>query len=441
MQVSVESSEGLERKMTVELPVEQVNEAVEKRLKEIARTVKLDGFRPGKVPMSVVRKRFTGQVRDEVFGDLIQSTYFQALSQEKLQPAGEPKIEPLEKDPKEGVGYIATFEVMPEVAIKDMSGAVIKKAVAEVSDADLDGMIEKLRQQRTTWNEVEREAQDGDQVTISFKGFIDGEAFDGGSADSVPLVLGSGSMIEGFEAGLVGAKAEESKTLELKFPEDYRVETLAGKDTTFEVEVGKVAEPVLPEVDEEFIKVFGVTEGGVDAFKAEIRGNMERELEEKIHSGVKQQAMDALLEVNSFDVPQALITQEAQALQQQAKANIAQSGQPSQIELPINLFEDQAKRRVQLGLLIAEIIEQNKIEIDADRVRAKVEQFAQSYEQPQEVIDYYYSDKKNLAAVENVVLEDQVVDWVIEQAKVEEQSSTFEEIMNPQQSTPEEASE
>jgi trigger factor len=439
MQVSVDSTEGLERKMTVELPAEQVNTAVEKRLKEIARTVKMDGFRPGKVPLSVVRKRYTGQVRDEVFGELIQSTYFQALSQEKLQPAGEPSIKPLEIDPQQGVGYVATFEVMPEITIADMSDKVITKAIATVSDADLDSMIEKLRSQRTTWNEVERAAQDGDQVTLSFKGFIDGEAFDGGSAENVPLVLGSNSMIDGFEAGLVGCKAGDKKTLELKFPDNYRVEKLAGKESTFEVEVSKVAEPVLPEVDEEFAKIFGVTEGGVEAFQKEIRSNMERELEEKISANVKQQAMDILVESNSFDVPGALIRQEAQALLQQAKANMAQSGQSSQIDLPLSLFEGQAKRRVQLGLVMGEIIKQHNIELDQDRVRAKVEQFAQSYEMPQEVVDYYYSNKQQLAGVENVVLEDQVVDWITQQVKVEEQNSTFEEVMNPKQPSDQES--
>ena len=439
MQVSVESTEGLGRKMTVELPAEQVATAVEKRLKEISRTVKLDGFRPGKVPMSIVRKRFAGQVRDEVFGDLIQSTYFQALSQEKLQPAGEPKIEPLEKDPSEGVGYIATFEVMPEVSVGDMSDKLIKKPVAEVTDADLTDMIEKLRKQRTTWNEVEREAQDGDQVTISFTGYMDGEAFEGGSAENVPLVLGSNSMIDGFEAGLVGCKAGDKKTLDLSFPDNYRVEKLAGKASSFEVEVAKVSEAVLPEVDEEFAKIFGVTDGGVEAFHKEIRSNMERELEDKIQGSVKQQAMDALIEANSFDVPAALIKQEARALQQQAKANVAQSGHNSQFELPTELFEDQAKRRVQLGLLISEIIKQNNMEVDQDRVRARIEQFAQSYEDPKEVVDYYYNNKQQLAAVENVVLEDQVVDWIMSQVKVEDENTSFEDLMNPKQQADQES--
>ncbi|MES9958900.1 MAG: trigger factor [Sedimenticola sp.] len=432
MQVSVESSEGLERRMTVELPVEQVNEAVEKRLKEVARTARLDGFRPGKVPMSVVRKRYSAEVRSEVFGDLVQSTYFQALAQEKLQPAGEPVVEPLEKDADQGMGYIATFEVMPEITLQDISDKEIKRPVAEVTDEDFAAMMDKLRNQRTTWNDVDRAAQDGDQVTIDFVGKVDGEAFEGGTANSVPLVLGSNSMIEGFESGLVGAAADEERNLDLQFPEDYRVDSLAGKAATFEVKVTKVAEPVLPEVDDEFAKAFGIAEGGVEALNKEIRSNMERELEDKIRNSLKDQAMEVLLEANPIDVPAVLVKQEAEALLQQMRANMAQQGHNSEMDIPVNLFEDQAKRRVTLGLVIGEVIKENNIELDADRVRERVEQFAQSYEKPQEVIDYYYGNKQQLAAIENVVLEDQVVDWVLDQAKVEDAPAAFAELMAPE---------
>ncbi|MET0092824.1 MAG: trigger factor [Sedimenticola sp.] len=432
MQVSVESSEGLERRMTVELPVEQVNEAVEKRLKEVARTARLDGFRPGKVPMSVVRKRYSAEVRSEVFGDLVQSTYFQALAQEKLQPAGEPVVEPLEKDADQGIGYIATFEVMPEITLQDISDKEIKRPVAEVTDEDFAAMMDKLRNQRTTWNDVDRAAQDGDQVTIDFVGKVDGEAFEGGTANSVPLVLGSNSMIEGFESGLVGAAADEERNLDLQFPEDYRVDSLAGKAATFEVKVTKVAEPVLPEVDDEFAKAFGIAEGGVEALNKEIRSNMERELEDKIRNSLKDQAMEVLLEANPVDVPAVLVKQEAEALVQQMRANMAQQGHNSEMDLPVSLFEDQAKRRVTLGLVIGEVIKEHNIELDTDRVRERVEQFAQSYEKPQEVIDYYYGNKQQLAAIENVVLEDQVVDWVLDQAKVEDAPAAFAELMAPE---------
>ncbi|MCB1752792.1 MAG: trigger factor [Gammaproteobacteria bacterium] len=430
MQVSVESSEGLERRMTVELPAEMVNGALEKRLKEIARNAKIDGFRPGKVPLSVIRQRYAGQARQEVFSDLVKSTYFQALEKEKLQPAGEPSIEPMPTAPAEGIGYVAVFEVMPEVKLQDMSEKVINRPLVEVTDSDLDAMLQKLRKQRTTWDEVAREAQEGDQLTIDFKGFIEGEAFEGGSADSVPLVLGSSSMIPGFEEGLTGAKTGENRTLELKFPEEYRAEHLAGKEVKFEVKVNKIAAPVLPEIDDEFAKAYGVADGGVDALYTEIRSNMERELQEKIRVVVKEQAMDLLLEVNDVTVPKALISQEATALQQQTKQNLTRNGQASGIDLPLNLFEDQAKRRVALGLIIGEVIRENKIVLDNNRVRARIEQFAQSYDDPQEVIDYYLKDKKQLASVENVVLEDQVVDWVLERVKVKEKAGGFDEFMN-----------
>ena len=432
MQVSVESKGGLERRMTVELPANKVNEAINKRLKEIARTVRLDGFRPGKVPISVVRSRFSGQVQQEVFGDLVKSSYFEALAHEKLLPAGDPSIERLEKGDNEGMGYVAVFEVMPEVQLKELDGLTITRPVVQVTDEDLEAMIQKLRKQRTTWNEVDREARLDDQVTIDFKGYVEGEAFEGGSADGVPLVLGSNAMIEGFEEGLVGANAGDERTLDLAFPKDYRVEKLAGKDVKFEVTLTKVAEPVIPELDEAFAKAFGVAEGGVDALYREIRSNMERELKQKIQSVVKEQVMEGLLKTHDIEVPKALIDQEAKTLLSQAKDNMAQSGRSSNLELPVSLFEEQAKRRVSLGLIVSEIVRSNDLKVDPDRVRAKVEEFAQSYEDAQEVISYYYNNKNQLASVENVVLEDQVVDWVLDHAKVEESESGFDQLMNPQ---------
>ena len=431
MQVSVESSEGLERRMTVELPAEQVNEEVEKRLNTISRTAKVDGFRPGKVPLSVIRKRYLDQVLMEVHGELIQSTYFEALGQEKLQPAGDPVIEPVQKEQGDGFGYTAIFEVMPEIKLGSMSDQTIKRPVADVSDEDVTQMIEKLRKQRATWNDVERKSQDGDQVTINFKGTMDGEAFEGGSADGVPLELGSNSMIEGFEAGLIGAEAGENRTLKLTFPEEYHVEDLKGKDVVFEVEVTKVAESVVPELDEEFIKAFGMEDGTIETLQKEIRSNMERELEDKVGALIKERAMDALLEVNAIDIPKSMVQQEAQALKDQTKQNMQQYGQDSSIDLPLDLFEDQAKRRVSLGLIVAEVIKANEIKLDGERVKEKIETFAKSYEKPQEVIDYYSSNQEQMAMVQNIVLEEQVVDWVMGQAKIEDVVSGFEEITAP----------
>ncbi len=431
MHVSVESSEGLERRMTVELPAERVNAEVEKRLKAISRTAKVDGFRPGKVPLSVIRKRYIDHVMMEVHGELIKTTYFEALGQEKLHPAGDPVIEPVEKDLGEGFGYTAVFEVVPEIALADLSKTTIKRPVAEVTEADVEQMIEKLRQQRVTWNDVERKSQDGDQLTINFKGSIDGAAFAGGTADNVPLVLGSNSMIAGFEAGLIGTSVGDKTTINVTFPTDYQAENLAGKDASFEVDITKVAEPVLPELDEEFIKAFGLADGSVETLQKEIRSNMERELEDKIGALLKERVMDALIEVNDITLPQSMIKQEAQILKDQTMQNMEQYGQKSSVDLPLDLFEEQAKRRVALGLIVTEVIKDNQIKLDEDRVKAKIEKFAQTYEKPQEVIDYYAANKQQMSVVQNVVLEEQVVDWVLEQAMVEDEKSSFEEITSP----------
>ncbi len=433
MQVSVESSEGLERRMTVELPAERVNEEVEKRLKTISHSAKVDGFRPGKVPLSVIRKRYADQVMTEVHGELIKSTYFEALGQEKLHPAGDPVIEPVEKDLGEGFGYTAVFEVVPEIELADMSNITINRPVSEVVDADVEQMIDKLRQQRATWSDVERKSQNGDQLTINFKGSIDGEAFDGGAADNVPLVLGSNSMIEGFEAGLIGTSADDNTTLNVTFPADYQAENLAGKEASFEVEVTKVEEPVLPEIDEEFIKAFGLTDGNVESLTKEIRSNMERELEDKTGALLKEKAMDALIEANEVTLPKSMINQEAQSLKEQTVQNMEQYGQKSSVDLPLDLFEEQAKRRVALGLIVTEVIKANEIQLDEERVNDKIATFAKTYEDQQEVIDYYSSNKQQMAVVQNVVLEEQVVDWVLEQVKVVDVESSFEEITSPQQ--------
>ncbi len=421
MQVSVESGEGLERRITVELPAEQIEEEVTRRLKQIGRTAKLDGFRPGKVPMKLLRRNFGGQVLQEVYGKMIESSYQDAIQQEKLHPAGMPKIEPKEASEEGLFSYVATLEVMPEVELTKLEGE-IKRPVAEISEQDIEDMIEKLRKQRASWNSVDRAAAEGDQVKISFKGMVDGEAFEGGSAENVDLVLGSNRMIEGFESGLVGMVKEEKRSIELKFPDDYRVEELAGKPVTFEVEVSEVSEEVLPPVDDDFAKDFGADEG-VEKLKADIRENMERELSQRIQARMKSQAMDLIFEQNQIDVPNALIEEEIEALRKQTREQMG--GGAGSFELPRDMFETQAKRRVTLGLLIGEIIKQNEIQVDNDRVRKTIEGYAASYEQPDEVVKFYYGNQQQLASVQNVVLEDQVVDWIMEQVDVVDDQTTF----------------
>lgn len=429
MQVSVETLEGLQRRITVELPAEQVNKAVEKKLADLARNVRLDGFRPGKVPLKVIRQRFGQQARQDAWGDMIQDTYYKAIVQEGLKPAGDPSIDDI-KDEGESFIYSAKIEILPEIEIGDLSSAEVETMHAEVTDTDVDSMLEKLRQQRVTYNTVDgREAVDGDQVTVSFVGKVDGEEFEGGAAESVPIVLGSGAMIDGFESGILGAKAGDERTIEVNFPDNYRAEHLAGKPATFDITVKAVAEPVLPEIDEEFARAYGVEDGSVETFRKDIRENMERELTQKIRQKNKEKVMDVLLEKHVFDVPSALVTSEAERMKQETKQNMQQQGGAQEsFELPVDLFKEQAERRVKLGMLVAEIVDKNKISVDDMRVRETVETFASSYETPQEVIDWYYGETGRLDAVKNIVLEDQVVDWLLGQMKVEEKQASFDDL-------------
>jgi len=431
MQVSVESGQGLEKRLIVDLPAERVDAEVDKKLQSLARSVRMDGFRPGKVPMRVIRQRFGGQARQEVYGDLIQATFYEAVSQQQLHPAGEPNIELRDTGDQGGFGYIATFEVLPEIKLADVGTLKILRTLAEVQDTDVDAMVEKLRRQRTIWNEVEREAEEGDTVHVDFNGTVGGEPFEGGSAQDVPLVLGSGAMIDGFEDGLIGARAGETRNLELRFPDDYRAEHLAGKDVSFEVVVKKVSEPELPALDEEFVKQFGVEDGTLETLRGEIRANMERELHMRLDATNKERILDALLAANDITVPRVMLEEESKRLKQQAQNEMAQSGRSSNLDLPLSMFESQAERRVKLGMLLSELIREQNLQVDRNRVRQLIEEFAASYESPEEVISYYYNDKEQLAAVENRVLEDQVVDWILDKADVSEESRSFDEVMGP----------
>lgn len=430
MQVSVESGEGLEKRLLVDLPAGRVSEAMEKKLRELARHVRLDGFRPGKVPMRTIRQRFGEQVRHETYGNLIQETLYEAASQEKLMPAGEPRVELRDAAEEGGLGYTATFEIMPQVEVADLSGQSVTRVVAEVADSDVDEMIDKLRKQRTVWNDVDRGANDGDTVHMDFKGMIDGEIFEGGTAENVPLVLGSGSMIDGFESGLLGAKPGDERTLEVTFPEDYRASHLAGKAATFEVKVLRVSEPQLPEIDEEFVKAFGVEDGTEEALRADVAKNMRHELKQKLSNINKEKVMDALIAANPIDVPKALVNQEAERMKKQMVQDMQQRGQSSNFDLPASVFEDQARRRVQLGLLVAELIEKHGLKAEEEKVRSTIAEFAESYENPQEVVDHYMQDANARKSIENLVLENAVVDWVMTQVQVSDENKAFSEVMD-----------
>ena len=432
MQVSVETTSGLERRMTVGIPADRIENEVNKRLQQTAKRARVDGFRPGKVLMSVIRKRFGASAHQEVIGEVIQSSFYEAIMQEKLNPAGAPSVEPKSMEAGKDFEYVATFEVYPEVTLAGFEAISVERPESEVTEADVDTMLETLRKQNTRFEAVERAAENGDQVTIDFVGKIDGEAFQGGTANGTNLVLGSGRMIPGFEEGLVGAKAGDSLTLKVTFPEDYQNLDLAGKAAEFETTVQAVAAPALPELNDEFFAQFGVNEGGLEGFRAEVRKNMERELRQAIKTKVKGQVMDGLLKTNTVEVPKALISNEIdrlreQAVQQFGGANIQAS------QLPAELFEEQAKRRVSLGLIVAEVVKQNDIKPDNDRVRAMVEELASAYQEPEQVVNWYYQNEQQLGEIQSVVLEEQVVDTVLQKAQVTDKKVAYEEAVKPAQ--------
>jgi len=428
MQVTLETAEGLLRRLLVQVPAAQVDEAVEQRLKELARRVRMDGFRPGKAPLPVVRQRYGEQARDEVVGDLIQRTYMNAVTEQNLRPAGAPRITEIDVVVGEGLRYVAEIEVYPEITLADLSGITIERPQAEISEADVDAMIENLRKQRVSFNTVDRAAAEGDRVTVDFKGSIDGEPFDGGSANDMPIELGKGMLLKDFEAPIVGMKAGESKTIEVTFPEDYHVEHLAGKKASFDVTVKDVAEAVLPEVDDAFCAAFGVKEGGAEALRLEVRKNMERELAQSIKRRVKQQVMDGLLAVNEVQLPKALVEEEAQRLRQQFSQQMRGAKTD---QLPLNIFEPEAERRVKLGLLVAELVKSEGLKVDAARVDALLDDIAASYEDPDEVKVYYKSRPNLMQDLEALAVEDLVVEHVLSKAKVTDKPMSFEEAVKP----------
>ncbi|MGD8207945.1 MAG: trigger factor [Thiohalocapsa sp.] len=431
MHVTVATGEGLAREMRVELSAEEIEQEVDKRLRDVARNARLPGFRPGKVPMRVLRQRFGDSVRGEVFGEKVEASFSEAIANEELRPAGVPQIEPDVDKAAQRYAYTARFEVLPEIELRDLSGRQIKRPVAEVTEGDVDTMIERLREQRKTWSEVERPAVDGDRVTISFRGTVDGQMFEGGSGEDQPVVIGSGRLVPGFEEQLIGAAAGDARTVEIAFPADYRAEDLAGKDAVFDVQIAKVEEPVLPALDEEFFREFGIGEGGLEAFRADVRANMERELGERLKARVKEQVMDALIDANPVDAPSALIEREIKELKGQAQP----AARGGSFDLPDSLFADTAKRRVMLGLLIAEVAKRYQLQPDPERIRSHVDELAATYDEPQSVVDYYYADRARLSSIESLVLEQMVVDRLLEDVEIVDEPTTFAAVTSPQSST------
>jgi len=432
MQVSVETTQGLERRMMVEIEEAKVADAVESRLKDMAKTTKIKGFRAGKVPFKVVKQHYGQQVRQEIISDLVQSSFYEAVSQEKLRPAGGPTIGN-DLIATDGLKYSATFEVYPEVEIASLDGVSIEKETAEIADADIDEMIETIRKQNKGWEEVERAADDGDQVTVDFAGTVEGEAFEGGSGSDMTVEIGAGRMIAGFEDGLKGLTVGQESTLSLTFPENYPQKDLAGKPVEFTITVKKVEQAALPEVDAEFAKKMGVEDGNLEQMRKDIQENMQRELDNKIKTNLKQTVMDKLLELHQMDVPKALLDQESNVLMQQMQQNLTSQGMKADdVQLNPEMFKDQAARRVSLGLIMAEVVKQNDIKVDDAKVRAKVEEIAEPYEKPDEVISWYYGDKQRLNEVESLVFEEQIIDWMLDQITVSEKSKKFKELMQPE---------
>ncbi|QOL24388.1 trigger factor [Thalassotalea sp. LPB0316] len=433
MQVSVETTEGLERRLTITVPAETVDVEVKNRLRQIGKTQRINGFRPGKVPPTVLQKRYGKSVRQEVAGELMQRNFFEAIMAEKLNPAGRPEF--IAKSNEEGkeLEFEAVFEIYPEVEVKDIEKITVEAPKAEVTEADLDEMFVTLQNQHKTWKENKRKTKKGDKLTIDFLGRVDGEEFEGGKAEGFELELGSGRMIPGFEKEITGMKVGEEKTITVTFPEDYHAENLKGKEAEFDIKVHKTEGPVLPEIDEEFAKLFGIEEGGVDALREEVSKNMSRELNQAVKAKIKDQVIEALLEANEVDLPKALISQEVDVLRQQALQRFGGQIDPKNMpNLPAEMFEEQAKRRVKVGLLLGEVIKVNEIKVDDAKVQELIETAASAYEDPQEVINYYNSNKEMLQQMQNVALEEQAVEFVLDKAKVKNKKASFKEIMNPE---------
>jgi len=432
MQVSVETTEGLERKLTIAIPGDRVDTAVNARLQEAAQTIRLNGFRQGKVPLKVVKNKFGKGVRQEVVGELMNQTYFEAIAQESLKPAGQPRIEPTSMDEGKDVEFVAVFEVYPEIELPDFAAIKAERLVAEVSDDDIDEMIETLRKQRQTWVPVERAAADGDMVNIDYVGKKEGEEFQGGKAAGQNLVLGSERMIPGFEDGVIGKSAGEDFTLQLKFPDEYHSEELAGAEVEFELTLNTVSEQSLPEVNEDFFKSFGVEEGGMEAFREEVSNNMQREMNTASRNKLKTTLMDALISDLEVAIPAALMSNEIHQLKHQTVQQMGGGQGFDPHSMPDDLFREQAKRRVTLGLILGEVISQQSIQADADKVRDAVEEIAATYESPEEVVKWYYSNEEQLQGIESSVIEDQVFDYIIEQAQVSDKEVSYQDVIKPE---------
>ncbi|TNH45268.1 trigger factor [Photorhabdus luminescens] len=432
MQVSVETTQGLGRRVTITVPAADVEKAVSSELVNVAKKVRIDGFRKGKVPMNIVKQRYGASVIQDVLSDLMQRNFINAIIEQKINPAGAPSYAPEQFKNGEDFTYSVEFEVYPEVELKDLEAIEVEKPVVEVKDEDVDAMLETLRKQQANWKETEEAVGAEDRVTVDFNGSIDDEEFEGGKASDFVLAMGQGRMIPGFEEGIVGHKAGEEFIIDVNFPEDYHAENLKGKAAKFAITLKKVEQRELPELNEEFIKRFGIADGTVDGLRAEVRKNMERELKNAVRNRIKSQVIEGLVKANEIDVPAAVVDSEIDVLRRQSAQRFG-GNEKQALELPRELFEEQAKRRVVVGLLLGEVISSNELKADEERVKVLIEEMASAYEDPQEVIEFYGKNQELMNNVRNIALEEQAVEVLLGKAKVSEKETTFNELMNQNQ--------
>jgi trigger factor len=428
MQTSLTTTSGLERRLEVTVPGTRLDAEVHERLKELARTARLKGFRPGKVPYAVVRQQFGAQVQAEAVNELLQTTFAEAVSRENLRPAGGPRIEPLQLEPGSDIRYAATFEVMPEVQVAPLGDIAIERPVCTVSEADLDTMIESLRRQRPVFTPAERPARETDRVTIEYEGRIDGEVFPGGKGDALRVVIGAGQILPELDQALQGMSAGESKSVEARFPEDYGAKNVAGKIATFQVSVKSVEEQSLPPLDEAFVRAFGMHEGGVAEWRAEVRKSMEREVAEAARVQLRNQLFDALYKHNPIELPKALVDEQVSELQAQMlrRAGVQDASQVP--PMPREPYEEPARKRVALGLLIGEIVRAQQIRVDRSRVEQRLNSVAGAYADPDAVRRQYLQSREAMAQLESAALEDQAIDWMLAQVKISDKAADFREL-------------
>jgi trigger factor len=441
MQATIEKVSNLERRLNVSLPKQEIEDEVQSRLKRMARDIRMHGFRPGKVPFRLVQQTYGGQVRQEVLGDVLQKSFGEAIRQQNLRVAGYPRFEPKpapggpapEGHAPEGnqqVEFSATFEVYPEVTVGDIGAVQIDRPVVTVGEAEVDKTVDILRKQRTHYREVEREARAGDSITIDYRGTVAGQEFEGGSGTDHNTILGEGRLLAGFEEQVLGLRAGESRTFELTFPEDYHGKEVAGKTASFDVTVKRVAEPVIPEANADFAKQLGIADGDLDKMRADVKGNLEREVRRRRDARVKDQVMKALLESSSIELPKALVQMESERLMEGMRRDLEARGLKSdQIPMPAEAFEPEAKKRVTLGLIIAELVKREGLGARPEQIKTVVQDYAQSYERPEEVVRWYYQSNDRLREVESLVLENNVVDWALAKVKVEDKPTDFDELM------------